>query len=178
MANALSIQTPPPPPVKADEPAVQQPAAPLAQAPMPQMRSALVPQAPAPDHGQTVAALRHFHAIKQELQGLWNDPQLGKSDLKSKIIDGATKLVANRIMPPSQAVAQLGNVPSDPAAQKKWVSNHLQQIMLARDAVLDHHRAAFAGMPENLIAATSSKSTPDSHMADLDGMMASHYARH
>lgn len=134
-------------------------------------------QPPAPDHGQTVAALRHFRALEQELQSLWTDPALGKSDVKGKIIEGATKLVANRILSPEQAVMQLGNVPSDPAAQRKWVWEHLQQIMLGRETVLAHYGAAFNGVHPDVAQATSSKSTPESHMGDISGMMASHYGR-
>src|SRR5215831_3502267 len=43
---------------------------------------------PTPTHGQTVAALRHFHAIQAELEALLKNPALGKSSLKSQIIDG------------------------------------------------------------------------------------------
>jgi hypothetical protein len=128
------------------------------------------PQAPpAPTHQQTVAALRHFQAVLGELSTLLKNPDLGKADLKSAIIDGTTKLVAERVIPPNDAVTQLATVPDRPFDQKQWVMNHLQQTMLARNAVLSHHAAAFAGQgPEPTPSA-------DNHMADINGMMQSHY---
>ena len=44
-------------------------------------------QAPAPNHAQTVAALRHFYMIGKELRGLLADPNVGKSDIRSALIE-------------------------------------------------------------------------------------------
>lgn len=106
------------------------------------------PQMPAPTHAQTVAALRHFHAIAGELQTLLRDPDLGRADMKGKIIDGTTQLVAQRIITPAQAVVQLGDVPEKPFDQKQWIMTHFQQTKAAADAVLGHHAQAFAGQEE------------------------------
>lgn len=125
------------------------------------------PQAPAPTHAQTVAALRHFHAIGAELQGLLRDPDIGKVDMKGKIIDGATKLVAQKIFSPAQAVASLGDVPDKPFDQKQWVLSNFEQIKQAADAVLDHHRMAFAGQPDDLEQPGAS---PDDHMKTMDAL--------
>lgn len=128
------------------------------------------PQAPpAPSHAQTVAALRHFAAIIGELNTLVKDPDLGKADMKSAIIDGTTKLVSERMMSPAQAVQMLATVPERPFDQKAWIQNHMQQAMLGRGMVLAHHAAAFAG--------AGPEPTPDAddHMADLSSMMQAHY---
>jgi len=126
---------------------------------------------PAPSHQQTVAALRHFDAIEKELSGLLADPDLGKSDLKSKIIDGTTKLVANGILTASAAVTELGTVPERPFEQKKWLENHFVQTLQAANAVLGHHAAAFAGQQVDTTPAN-----PDDHQQHMAGLM-SNYAR-
>ncbi len=129
------------------------------------------PQMPAPSHGQTVAALRHFRAIQEELKTLLADPGIGKSDMKSKIIDGVTKLVSSRMISPGEAVTQLATVPDTPFEQRKWLQNHMQQAQVAQYAVLSHHQQAFAGMPEDQMQSTSD---PDNHMDDMKGLMG-HY---
>jgi hypothetical protein len=135
-------------------------------------------QAPAPTHTQTVAALRHFNAILGELKGLLQNPDLGKANLKSTIIDGMTKLVAERIIPPAAAVSQLASVPDVPFQQKQWTVNHYAQTVQAAAAVLDHHRQSAMGTGnydlEN--ALHGDESDPDSHMETMQGMMQQHYA--
>jgi hypothetical protein len=129
------------------------------------------PQAPpAPTHAQTVAALRHFSAIGKQLQSAMQDPDLGKTDIKNKIIDGVTALVADRIIPPTAAVTELSTFPERPYDQKIWVQQHLMQVMQARNAVLAHHAAAFAG------GAPQPTPSADDHMSDLQAMQQSHYS--
>lgn len=163
MANALSAAGEPAPVPEI----AQQNNALRAQTPGPAQQQA----APQLTHQQTVASLRHFSAIARELEVFLKDPDLGKADLKSKIIDGTTKLVANRIITPAQAVMQLGTVPSDPLLQRKWVQQHFQQTIMSQNAVLDHHAQANPGSGDlpNEIAASTSK--PDLH---LDDMMSVH----
>lgn len=135
--------------------------------------SALAPQqaqTPAPDQQQTVATLRHFQAILKELQTLMEIPSIGKADIKSQIIEGTTKLVADRILAPAEAVMTLAKVPSDPAQQKQWVQEQFVQSLQAQATILDHHRAAYAGM-EDMGESPSS----DDHMATMSNMMQQHY---
>jgi hypothetical protein len=126
---------------------------------------------PTPTHGQTVAALRHFDAIQNELKTLLKDPAVGKSDVKKKIIDGMSKLVANRIVTPGAAVGQLADVPDKPFDQRKWLQTHLIQTVIAKVTVLNHHGAAFGGVPEDQIDKTAS---PDNHLSDMASLQ-SHY---
>ena len=124
------------------------------------------PQPPQPpSHAQTVAALRHFKAILDQLQGLLKNPELGRADLKSQIIDGVTKLVADRMMAPNTAVTELASVPPKPFDQKQWAVKHYQQTMQARDFVLAHHAAAFAGQPPQPAP------SPDGHMDAMNSLM-------
>lgn len=121
--------------------------------------------APAPGHQQVVAALRHFDAIERELGTLLADPDLGKADLKSKIIDGATKLVSSGMVTAAQAVTQLGTVPERPFDQKKWVETQFLQTIQASHAVLDHHRRAFQGH------GPSDPGHVDDHLSTMSGLM-------
>jgi hypothetical protein len=123
-----------------------------------------MPQPAAPTHGQTVAVLRHMDAIQAELETILKDPAAGKSNLKRKIIDGTAKLVADRIITPGAAVAQLAEVPDNPFQQRRWLQQHLIQTIVAKVKVLNDHQQAFAGVPENMIDKTSS---PDNHLSDM-----------
>lgn len=100
---------------------------------------------PAPTQTQVTAALRHFHAIVESLWPVVSDPDLGKTDLKKKIIDGATDLVAQRIVSPAQAVMQLRDVPEKPFDQKQWVMQHYEGAMKGANYVLEHFRMSSPG---------------------------------
>lgn len=116
-------------------------------------------QAPAPPtHEQTIAALRHFDAVKGELQTLLKNPALGKSSVKSQVIDGVTKLVSERMLSPAQAVIQLSQVPEDPLAQRKWIQMQMGQAVQAENAVLDHYGQGNPSMLDN----------PQQHVAMMD----------
>ena len=177
MPNGLSALGGPggPPPAPNPQPSqTPQGNAGLMGAPMPGPMSpaagAGAPQGPppAPSHGQTVAALRHFSALEKELTTLLKDPDLGKADIKSKVIDGATKLVSTGIMAPAEAVMELGTFPERPFDQRKWIEQHFIQTIQAASNVLDHHRVAFAGQPPS----TEPISADDhqQHMAALGSM--------
>jgi hypothetical protein len=169
MANALDMGQPPVP-----NPGLQQPAEqPSGQGQGP---GQAVPQqaAPAPTHVQTVAALQHFHAIQQELEGIAKNPDLGKSSVKSAIIDGTAKLVSKRIISPAEAVSQLSKVPEKPIEQKKWVEEMLMQTFQASNAVLAHRQAAMANGAAPQEAPDAAYSADD-HMGHVGGLMA-HYS--
>lgn len=120
---------------------------------------------PAPSHQQTVAALRHFDAIETELTGLLSDPECGKTNMKSQIIDGTSKLVSRGIMSAATAVGQLATVPERPFDQKKFLEQHLAQTAQARIAVLAHHQTAFGGQ-----SVDSSAPNADNHQDTMAGV--------
>ena len=166
-ATALSAGPPPAPP--------SMPNGSNADTMQPQAPQGAQPQ-PAPTHQQTVAALRHFNAILGELRGLLENPDLGKANLKSSIIDGTSKLVAQRIMSPADAVTQLATVPERPFEQKQWAENHYSQIVQAQAAVLDHHRTQALGTGNyELESMLHDDGNADDHMNTMRGMMQSHY---
>lgn len=125
---------------------------------------------PAPTHAQTVAALRHADAIKNELSILLKNDALGKSSIKSAIIDGATKLVAERIMPASDAVPLLASVPDDPIQQRKWVQQHLMNAIQSEHAVLDQHRNTNLGSGDWATESQQHNTSPDNHMQDVKAL--------
>lgn len=128
---------------------------------------------PAPTKVQTEAALHHFHAIQTELEGLLKNPALGKSSIKSDIIDGTTKLVSERIISPAAAVMQLGKVPDAPLEQRKWVQMMMSQTMQAVTAVISHRQNAVATGIATAEDPNASYS-PDDHMKTMSGL-AAHY---
>lgn len=133
------------------------------------------PQAPPVlSHQQAVAALRHFHAIDMELRALLKDPDLGRADLKSAIIDGTTTLVSDRIIAPGTAVAMLATVPEKPREQKKWVEQHYQQNAAAQAAVLDHHRNGSPGSGDWAVEGQAQPGSPDDHMKTMNGVTAAY----
>lgn len=156
MANALQGGGPPEAPMPAEG----------AAQPNPLPQGGAQQQAPAPSHAQTVATLRHVNAIQDELEGLLENPNIGKSSIKSAIIDSATKLVANRIITPAQAVQQLGSVPDEPLEQRKWLRQQLMQSVQTQNAILDHHRAAHTGGDE----AAHAPYDPEGHMDTMAGV--------
>ena len=121
---------------------------------------------PPPNHQQTVAALRHFDAIEKELTLLLKDPSVGRSDMKSEIIDGMTKLVASGFMTPATAITQLATVPERPFDQKKWLETHLMQTIQAANGVLTHHAAGFAGQDVDTSAPNN-----DNHLGTMNGIL-------
>lgn len=153
----------------------------LLQGPLP---SAAAPAAPAgdapgpapPTHEQTVAALRHFSAIKRQLMAILKDPATGRSDVKSKIIDGVTNLVAERMLSAPQAVSQLANVPAEPLEQRKWLQTMMAQAQAAENNILDHYGASSPhfGTVADHFDGTKGISHPDDHMGHLAALHANY----
>jgi hypothetical protein len=129
---------------------------------------------PPPDHQQTVAALRHFDAVKGELQTLLSNPALGKSDLKKQIIDGTVNLVSQRMMSPADAVVQLSKVPTEPLAQRKFLQGLMSQTMQAAAAILDHHRNTNLGSGDWATESQMHNTNPDNHLNDMAALQANY----
>lgn len=125
---------------------------------------------PPPSHAETVAALRHFDAVKGELKTLLSNPALGKSDIKSAIIDGTTKLVAERMIKPADAVIQLSQVPTDPLQQRKWLQSLLMQAVQAEHGIMDHHRNTNLGSGDWATESQQHNTNPDNHMQDMSAL--------
>jgi hypothetical protein len=127
------------------------------------------PQQPAPSHAQTVAALRHFQIFLQMEKGWLDNPELGRTDFKDNFIEQFTKLVADRIATPVQAIQTLATVPERPFQQRQWVQDNYNKNLQARDIVLSHHAQAFAGQ------GPQPAPDQDNHISDISSMMSGHY---
>ena len=112
---------------------------------VPQQGGQQPPAAPAPSHEQTVAALTHTAAVSKELMTILRDPDLGKKDARSQIVDAALELVQKGLASVPAVVEQIKSLPSDAQGQLQWVKGHLMANQLAQFAVLEHHRGAFPG---------------------------------
>jgi hypothetical protein len=135
-----------------------------------QVAAALAPR-PAPSHEQTVAGLRHLAAVHDELVSIKNDRDLGNVDVKSKVVDGFTKLVADRIVDPGEAVAQLVDFPTKPLEQKEWVDQKLVMNLRAQSQLLDHHRASHVGTGEWAIESQTRRADPDDHRSHIGALL-------
>lgn len=134
-----------------------------------------MPNNPAPTHAQTVAALRHFQEVGRTLFGLLKNPDLGKSTIKSAMIEATTKLVADRVIPSQQAVTLLGQMPDTPFQQKQWLEQLFQSNMAAQVKVLSNHRTTQPGTGDWQTESAQHVDNSDQHMDVMQGMMASHY---
>lgn len=175
MANSFGTETPPAPSPGGGN-ALTSGSAPTAPTP-PAAQAGQAPQQPAPPtHAQTIAALRHFDAIKKELSILANDPALGKSSVKSKVIDGVLRLVAGGMMTTVGAVDELSKVPTEPLLQMKWVKTMYQQAQQAEDGILDHYGATqpHFGTVADHFAATQDMANPSDHMDHLTALGANY----
>lgn len=100
------------------------------------------PQAPPPppSHAQTVAAVHHFGEIKQAMVPVMKDPNLGKSNVRPKLLDSFSKLLATKTLSLPEIMTALKSLPEDPIAQKKFVekiyadNNQAQQMVLQQYA--------------------------------------------
>lgn len=126
------------------------------------------PAPPQLSHNETVAALRHFDEVGGMFGSVLKNEGLGKQDVKSSLIDAVTKLVADRVVPPTAAVELLSQFPTRPFEQKQWIEKHYQDNQNAAVTVLDHHRAMNAGAPEDTIEQSYD---PEQHMGTIGGVL-------
>ena len=180
MANSFGTETPPAPDpdvsnaLMSGAPSVAPNA--LTVAPAGPSASPAGAQPAPPTHEQTITALRHFDAIRKELQIILADPALGKSSVKSRIIDGMTRLVSARFLKPAEAVTELAKVPQEPLMQMKWAKNMLAQATAARNGILDHYGTTNPnfGTVADHFAATADASNPDDHQDHMAALGANY----
>lgn len=135
-------------------------------------QQAQAPQAaPQISHEQAVATLRHLSATARELETFLQDPDLGKSDMRSKFIDGTTRLVADRYISAPQSIVLLSSVPDNPQLQRAWVKQHFAQNMMAMNAVLDHHAQSNPGTADSTVELARSRSTAEDHQHHMKNVI-------
>jgi hypothetical protein len=129
---------------------------------------------PAPTHEQTVAGLRHLAAVYDQLLEAKRDPDLGRTNVRGKVIDGLTTLVSRNMVGPGDAVNELVTFPERPFEQKQWVDQKLAECQRAQSALLDHHRSAHVGTGDWALESLTPQANSDDHRAHMNGLVA-HY---
>lgn len=178
MANSFGTETPPAPDPDSSNALMSGGGA----APSPQNTPPGAPgqpqqQQPAPpSHEETIAALRHFDAVRKELELIMANPKLGKSSVKDPIIKGVTRLVASGFLTPVKAVDQLASVPQEPLMQLKWAKGMLTQAKQAENGILDHYGAGNPnlGSVQDHFAGTKGMSQMDDHQDHMSALAANY----
>jgi hypothetical protein len=125
--------------------------------------------APAPTHAQAVAAMHRFGQIKSAMAPVIADPNLGKTNVRPKLLDAASKLLGSKVLSLPEIMNSIKNLPDDPIQQKKFVENIMNTATQAQLTVLQQHRNA--QLPEDQ---EPDEWTPDNHADNMAGLMA-HY---
>lgn len=125
-------------------------------------------QQPAPTPGQTAAALHHFSEIKSMLKPIMADPNLGKTNIRPKLLDSMSKLLASRALSLPQVMNAVKSLPDDPVEQLKFVQKVYQDNDAAQKLVLMHSRNA-ANASES--PTNEDPYSADNHAAMMDGLL-------
>ena len=122
--------------------------------------------APAPTKAQTVAAVHRFSEIKAALKPVRDDPNLGTKNIRPKLLDAASELLASKVLSLPEIMNAIKGLPDDPMQQKKFVDQIYGTADQAQAMVLQHHRSA--QVPDDPNAAQWS---PDNHADQMAGLM-------
>lgn len=77
------------------------------------------------DTGKLDMALKQQQGIRGMIGSLALDPDIGKTDMSSKIAGQISDAVQAGLLPLEQGVREIQSIPSDPNAQSSWIRNHL-----------------------------------------------------
>lgn len=97
------------------------------------------PQPPILNHAQTVAAVHHFGQIKQAMLPVMDDPNLGKTNIRPKLLDAMSKLLASKALSLPEIMKAVKSLPEDPMAQKGFVDKIYTDNDKAQKMVLQNH---------------------------------------
>lgn len=125
------------------------------------------PQQPAPTHAQTVAAVHHTGQIKQALIPVLDDPNLGVKNIRPKILDMASKLLASKTLTLPEIMKAVKALPNDPVAQKQFVEKIYNDNDKAQMLVLGHHAMGPQAQPGQ----EPEQWSPDKHQDHMAGLM-------
>lgn len=118
---------------------------------------------PPPTRAQTVAAVHHFGQIKQAMTPIMADPNLGKSNIRPKVMDSFSKLLMSKVLSLPEIMKAVKSLPEDPVEQKKFVDKIYQDNDKAQQMVLQQH--AMSPQPDQ--ADEWSQDGHANHMASL-----------
>jgi hypothetical protein len=77
------------------------------------------------DTGKLDLALKQQQSIRGMIGSLATDPDMGKTDMSSKIAGQIVDAVQGGLLPQDQAIREIQSIPGDPRAQATWIQNHL-----------------------------------------------------
>lgn len=75
--------------------------------------------------GQLDMALKQQQSIRGMIGSLALDPEIGKTDMSSKIAGQISDAVQSGILPLDRGIKEIQEIPQDPQAQAGWIRNHL-----------------------------------------------------
>lgn len=122
-------------------------------------------QAPAPTHAQTVAVMHRLGQIKTALRPVMDDPHLGSKNIRPKLLDAASKLLAAKVVSLTDIMSEIKGLPEDPIEQKKFVEGLYNNATQGQTAILEQHR--HADLPEGSGPDEWTPETHDDHIASL-----------
>ena len=73
-----------------------------------------------------------------------SSPGYGQTNVRPKILDEASKLMAPRLLSLPEIMNSIGQVPDDPLSQKEHVEAIFNAAKQAEAAAIDHHGSAVA----------------------------------
>jgi hypothetical protein len=103
-----------------------------------------IPQQPSPTRAQTVAAVHRLGAVMDAMRSVMSADGFGRTNVRPKILDEASKLLASRLLSLPEVMQSIGQVPDDPLAQKEKVEAIYNAAQQAEGQVIDHHGSAVA----------------------------------
>ena len=124
------------------------------------------PQArPTPTHAQTVAGLHRCHEIEKASQRLLKDPDVGKKNIRPKVLEMGADLIGKKVMTLPELMTGIKDFPSseDALGQKKWLERLYQSNVQGQIALLQDHANA---PPED----QPSQWTPDNHAEHMSAL--------
>jgi hypothetical protein len=125
------------------------------------------PPPPAPTHAQTVAAVHYFGQIKQAMRPVLDDPNLGSKNIRPKLLDQFSKLIASKTLTLPEIMKAIKSLPDDPIQQKSFVENIYQANDKAQMLVLGHHAMGPQAQPGQ----EPEQWSPDNHQDQMAGLM-------
>lgn len=136
------------------------------------MAQAQQPQrpAPAPTENQTIAAVHHFGQIKSAFGPMLKDPKLGKDNIRPKLLDTMSKLLANKVLTLPEIMNAAKALPEDPIQQKKFVEKIYNDNSKAQMMVLQQHAQAKFPEPEPG-APEPTPYSPDTHADEMSALL-------
>ena len=104
----------------------------------------LPPRPPAPSAAQATAAVRRLSAVQEAMRSVMSADGFGRINVRPKILDEASKLLASKLLSISDVMNSIGQIPDDPTAQKEKVEAIYNSARQSESQIIDHHGAAVA----------------------------------